>query len=91
VTRRFLVSGMVQGVGFRYFVVRHARDLDLVGWVRNRSDGTVEVVADGQGPALSAFEGRLWEGPPHSRVTGVESSEAEPPRWDDFRVLPTPW
>jgi acylphosphatase len=89
--RRFVVEGMVQGVGFRYFVVREARALELAGWVRNRTDGTVEVVVDGDGPALSAFEGRLWEGPPHARVERVEASDVEAPRWKDFRVLPTPW
>jgi acylphosphatase len=91
VTRRFVVNGRVQGVGFRYFVVREAQALQLAGWVRNLPDGQVEVLASGAPDVVSAFEGRLWEGPPHARVTSVETREAEAPQYAEFRVLPTPW
>lgn len=89
--RRFLVGGRVQGVGFRYFVVREASALGVAGWVRNLVDGHVEVVAAGDEGLLDVLEGRLWEGPPYSRVTSVATAAAEEPRWRDFRVLPTPW
>jgi acylphosphatase len=89
--RRFLVSGRVQGVGFRYFVAREAHALGLAGWVRNLTDGHVEVVASGEEATVNALEGRLWEGPPFSRVTAVDASDDQPPRWSDFRVLPTQW
>jgi len=91
VTKRFVVSGRVQGVGFRYFVVREAEALGLAGWVRNLPDGQVEVLASGEGGPVDAFEGRLWQGPPHAHVTGVEFAAAEPPATPGFRVMPTPW
>ena len=90
-SRSFRVSGRVQGVGFRYFVLREARALGLSGWVRNLPDGGVELVAVGEEPALHAFEGRLWQGPPHARVTSIVAGAAEPPAWQDFRILPTGW
>ena len=89
--RRFVVSGRVQGVGFRYFVAREIGALGVAGWVRNLPDGRVEVVASGDSAQLAAVEGRLWQGPPYADVAAVESSEVEAPRWTDFRVLPTPW
>jgi len=90
-TKRFVVSGRVQGVGFRYFVVREAEALGLAGWVRNLPDGRVEVLASGEGGPVDALEGRLWQGPPHAHVAAVEAVEGEPPRTAEFRVLPTPW
>jgi acylphosphatase len=75
VTRKFTVSGVVQGVGYRYFVLRQARGLVLSGWVRNLPDGRVEVVARGSGGALSALEDALQKGPSHSHVTNVEKVE----------------
>jgi acylphosphatase len=88
---RYVVSGRVQGVGFRYFVVREARALGLSGWVRNLVDGAVEIVVRGDDAAVGVLEGRLWQGPPAARVTSVERGEIDAPRWDDFLVLPTPW
>jgi acylphosphatase len=91
IARAFVVNGRVQGVGFRYFVVREAQALGLAGWVRNLPDGRVEVLAHGEADLVNALEARLWEGPPHAQVAGVESREAETPRSGEFRVLPTPW
>jgi acylphosphatase len=71
---RWLVSGRVQGVGFRWFVVRRAGELGLTGWVRNLPDGRVEVVAAGQPAALTAMELGLAEGPRAARVDHVEKS-----------------
>lgn len=89
-SRRYVVSGRVQGVGFRYFVLREARALGLSGWVRNLPNGAVEVVAAGDEIPLNTLEGRLWHGPPHARVAAVESYKGEPVGFGEFRVLPTP-
>jgi len=75
--RRFLVHGRVQGVGFRWFVEREAQILGIAGWVRNRSNGTVEVLAMGTRDQLSGLRSRLREGPRAARVDDVEESEAE--------------
>ena len=70
--RRFWISGQVQGVGYRYFAIRVARELGLKGWVRNLSDGRVEAYAAGPAHHLEDFEGRLRQGPPAGEVRGVE-------------------
>ena len=87
----FTVRGRVQGVGFRYFVLREAQARGLAGWVRNLPDGAVEVLAAGEPALVDAFEGRLWHGPPHARVTEIEAAAAAAPDGPGFRVLPTPW
>jgi acylphosphatase len=76
--RRFLIRGRVQGVGFRWFVEREAHILQIAGWVRNNSDGTVEVLAQGTRDQLSGLRSRLLEGPRAARVDDVDESEAEP-------------
>lgn len=78
---RFLVRGLVQGVGFRWFVARHARGLGLRGYARNLPDGAVEVVAGGaDASVLGRLEALLARGPDLSRVEAVERHD-EP---DDF-------
>jgi acylphosphatase len=67
------VRGRVQGVGFRYFVVRRATELGLVGWVANAADGSVRCVAEGPADALAAFEGALAEGPTGAIVDGIDA------------------
>jgi acylphosphatase len=69
---RFLVAGEVQGVGFRWFVARHARGLGLTGYARNLGDGRVEVVASGDESALDELEELLRRGPANAQVSGVE-------------------
>ncbi len=86
---RYLVRGHVQGVGFRYFVSRQASALGLRGWVRNLSSGDVETVVAGDEGALSAFEGRLWTGPPRAAVESVRAAPSDLPEAPGFRVLPT--
>jgi acylphosphatase len=75
--RRFVVRGRVQGVGFRWFVEREAHILGIAGWVRNNSNGTVEVLAQGTRDQLAGLRSRLLEGPRAARVDDVEVSEAE--------------
>lgn len=72
-SRRLLASvrGMVQGVGFRWYVRDEASRLDLVGWVSNQADGSVEVVAEGTEEALNQLLLALWEGPVGSAVSDV--------------------
>ena len=87
---RFLVSGFVQGVGFRWFVARHARALGLAGYARNLGDGRVEVVASGNdAEAIGRLEGLLRSGPAHAQVHEVERhdevDEPVPPRSFDIR------
>lgn len=71
---RFEVSGEVQGVGYRMFVLRLALDLKISGWVRNRPDATVEVAACGSAASLLQLERRLRQGPPAARVREVRRS-----------------
>jgi len=68
---RFVVSGRVQGVGYRYFVLREAGALGVFGFARNQPDGSVEVVAEGRSEALADLETRLREGPAFAEVTAV--------------------
>lgn len=72
---RFLVHGRVQGVGFRWWVWRHATRLSLRGYARNLRDGDVEVVVDGPETALGELERLLGAGPPAARVERVERSQ----------------
>ena len=69
---QYLVSGMVQGVGFRWFVARHARSLGLAGYARNLPDGRVEVVVSGPDEALPELEQLLRSGPANAQVEKVE-------------------
>ncbi len=78
VTRQYLVSGRVQGVGFRWFTVDAATREGLSGWVRNRADGSVEVTAEGESDAVARFEAALWRGPSRARVEDVQVTEGEP-------------
>jgi acylphosphatase len=80
VTLTARVTGMVQGVGFRAFVQRQAAQLELRGWVRNRHDGVVEVVAQGPQEAIDRLRAALQRGPLFARVDQV--SEDWTPRTD---------
>jgi acylphosphatase len=69
---RYVVTGRVQGVGYRYFVLRQADALGVSGFARNLPDGSVEVRGEGTADALADFEARLREGPAFAEVTNVE-------------------
>lgn len=73
--KRYLVTGRVQGVGFRYFVWREAEGLGVDGWVRNRADGSVEALIAGSNEAHESLRRRLEEGPRSSRVTSVSVTD----------------
>jgi acylphosphatase len=69
---RYVVQGRVQGVGYRYFVLRVAEGVGVSGFARNRSDGSVEVVAEGSEDALAALEASLREGPAFAQVSALD-------------------
>ena len=87
--RRWVIRGRVQGVGFRWFVMREAERLKLGGYARNLPDGSVEVVSQGPEAALETLEGQLRRGPSHARVDDVERLqvplELDVPRSFDIR------
>lgn len=86
-TRRWLIVGKVQGVGFRYFARREAEDLGLTGKASNHPDGTVDVVARGSVRALDAFGAKLAIGPPAGRVDDCREVEPSGEIEDDaFRI-----
>lgn len=76
--KHFLISGRVQGVGFRISTQHEAQSLGLHGWVRNLPDGRVEILAWGDSRAMQAFETWCRHGPPHARVTDTEITTATP-------------
>jgi len=77
-SKRYIVRGRVQGVGFRWFVDHEARQLGLAGWVRNNIDGTVELLAMGNEQQLATLKRRLQQGPRAARVDEVQELPAEP-------------
>ncbi len=82
------ISGHVQGVGFRRFVLHTANRLGLTGWVCNLDDGRVECVAQGEADAISEFEMQLRTGPRHAMVTDVECTDSTNERtWTSFRIV----
>jgi acylphosphatase len=72
IARRYLISGRVQGVGFRIFAESAARREGIHGWVRNLPDRRVEVVCEGETDAIERFERAIRQGPPSARVDRVE-------------------
>ena len=87
IARRLRVTGVVQGVGFRPFVWRLARELDLAGWVRNDAAG-VEISIEGDAQAVAALQERLSrEAPPLARVDGVAAWNGAPEGLRDFAIL----
>ena len=85
-SRRYTVHGRVQGVGFRYFAARAARDLGLSGYVRNRADGTVEVCACGNPARLERLKALLAQGPRWASVDRIEECEAPDCGGAGFRI-----
>ncbi|MEQ1884910.1 MAG: acylphosphatase [Bryobacteraceae bacterium] len=73
--KRFLISGRVQGVGFRAFTQQAALEIGVTGWVRNLANGRVEAHANGTPVQLDAFEGRVRTGPRRSQVHSVEVAD----------------
>lgn len=88
-TVRVLVSGRVQGVGFRAWTGRTAAALGLSGWVRNRRDGRVEAVFTGPAEAVARMLDACRRGPAAARVEAVETFDDAAPERGDFAQRPT--
>jgi acylphosphatase len=88
IARIYYVEGMVQGVGYRYFVRRVAQQLRIAGYAKNLRDGRVEVYAIGTGEALGAFRHKLEQGPEAAAVweVGEEPAELLPRYGDEFSI-----
>lgn len=87
VARRFIISGEVQGVGYRYFAQRSAARHQVHGYVRNLDDGRVEALAEGPPNAVEEFKHDLVAGPSYSRVEHLEETVLEPSgRYLTFRI-----
>ena len=79
ITRRLIVTGRVQGVGFRHFISRCAQELNVTGWVRNRRDGSVEALFSGPTAVVDDMVAACRHGPPAARVTDVTVETALAP------------
>jgi acylphosphatase len=86
--KHLIVHGRVQGVGYRASMIDEARRLGVSGWVRNRRDGTVEAVVDGDAQAVAAIIAWARRGPPGAHVTGVAVEESDG-SFSGFDWLPT--
>jgi acylphosphatase len=87
VQKRALLSGRVQGVGFRHFTRMNARELNIKGWVKNRSDGKVEAVIQGSSDSIDEMLERLRKGPGSARVDDIKIEGMEvDEKFDSFNV-----
>jgi acylphosphatase len=86
---RLVITGRVQGVGYRVWAKREARRRALRGWVRNRSDGSVEALAIGDAAAIDAFVQACQSGPSMARVTAVRREPAVDDGTPGFEERPT--
>ena len=86
---RVRVEGIVQGVGFRDFLLMAAVRNKLDGWVRNRADGSVEALISGPTKAVEAFVGAATQGPRGAKVSAVDLHNSQPPVAKGFEKLPT--
>ena len=87
VARKFFITGMVQGVGFRFFTQRAAARHQVLGYVRNLPDGRVESLAEGNEKSVEAFKQDLTAGPTFSKVDEIEEIVLEPSNlYTSFRI-----
>ena len=86
IRRRVVVHGWVQGVGFRMFVASRARGRGVSGWVRNRADGSVEAVLEGEREAVDAVVAACEDGPRGADVSGVDVFDEEPEGLRSFEI-----
>jgi acylphosphatase len=89
IARRLVITGRVQGVGYRDWLVAEAEAAGVSGWVRNRADGSVEAILAGDPAAVARLVEACRSGPPAARVAAVAEEAAEPPAVTGFRRLPT--
>lgn len=87
IARKFVISGIVQGVGFRFFTQRTAARYQVVGYVRNLKNGSVESLAEGNAEAVENFKNDLLAGPTYSKVEHIEETVLEPTNlYSSFRI-----
>ena len=85
-----IIHGRVQGVGYRAFAIRSAQQIGLTGWVRNRYNGTVETVAEGDRTQLENYLKVLQRGPVSSNVTKIDEEWSAPTmEFDQFKIKMT--
>jgi acylphosphatase len=89
VAKRLIIAGRVQGVGYRGWVVRQAERLGVAGWVRNRRDGTLEALVDGDVAAVEELLRLCRRGPPLAQVSEIIEELAEPSGDPGFGRMPT--
>jgi acylphosphatase len=87
--KRLIITGRVQGVGFRDWMVSRAQALGVSGWVRNRRDGTIEAVVDGETAAVEELLRACRRGPRLAEVDAIDEDLDEPLDQPGFRKLPT--
>jgi acylphosphatase len=87
--KKLLISGLVQGVGFRFWACQRAEVLGLSGWVRNRRDGSVEALVYGETSAVEEFVRACRLGPRNCRVKSIIEELVEPPVEPGFHYKPT--
>ncbi len=86
--KHLVISGRVQGVGFRYSMAEEAERLHVTGWVRNRRDGTVEAVVEGAADAVDTLVAWARRGPPSALVSEVQVTEVAG-SFERFEMRPT--
>ncbi len=89
IARHLAIQGRVQGVCYRDWAIRVATTLAITGWIRNRTDGSVEALAVGAADAVDAFIARCRGGPPSARVDMMTVTESEPEPLAGFQRRPT--
>jgi acylphosphatase len=87
-SKRLIISGRVQGVGFRDWMVTQAQRLGVDGWVRNRSDGTVEALVSGTADAVEEIARHCRRGPRLAQITQIIEEMADPPEEPGFSARP---
>jgi acylphosphatase len=89
IARHLVIRGRVQGVGFRFYMRAEAVRLGVAGWVRNRSDGSVEALVQGEQGSVDRLIAWTRRGPSSAKVTDVEIEERTPDTLEDFSTRPT--
>lgn len=87
--KRLIVRGLVQGVGYRAWMLRQAEKLGVDGWVRNRADGSIEALVSGDTAAVEELLRLCRRGPRLAEVLSIEEELADPPDTPGFHQLPT--
>ncbi|WHO37259.1 acylphosphatase [Sphingobium sp. AP49] len=89
IARHLMIHGRVQGVFYRNWTVETARGLGLAGWVRNRMDGSVEALVQGDADAVDRFIALAQDGPPAAQVARIEATDAPVEALSSFEKKPT--